>query len=221
MILRPRVQCSYGGAPAWDRWSSLWRRRGCAPAASGACRWVPVRSPARFPRLDARFVNGLQAGIDGLDKSGFLKADIRRNPHHSSFRDPVHHPDIFGKAASAGAEAAGHPHLLVSRALREKFLLAIETLAAGNVMESQHAVTRTPLANPVAHRLNRSGNFVSENLRRRQEAVLDLLDVRSADAAGPDAHQHFTGGNLRHRNFLRRHAALAAIDSSPHALFCG
>src|ERR1051326_9098322 len=86
------------------------------------------------------------------------------------------------------------------------------------MMKCQHPITRPPLADAVANHFNRSGNLVTEDLWRREEPVLDLLNISSADATGADSHQYFARGDNRQRHLLRNHATLAAVNSSPHPL---
>lgn len=84
-------------------------------------------------------------------------------------------------------------------------------------MKANDAIARLPLRDAFAHGDDGAGCFVSENLRRRDETVLNFFDVGAADAAGRDANQNFSRGNFRHRNRLNHDAPRAAIHGRAHS----
>ena len=63
---------------------------------------------------------------------------------------------------------------------------------------------------------HRARQFVTENLRRRDEAVMNLLDVRAADAARGHAEEHFSLANFWNRHGLDDHSSFAAIHPRAH-----
>jgi hypothetical protein len=85
------------------------------------------------------------------------------------------------------------------------------------VVKANDAIAQLPALNAFADRDDRSGRFVAKNLRRRDETVLNFLDVGAADAAGGDVDQNFARGNFRHGNWLDDHASRAAIHGRAHS----
>ena len=51
---------------------------------------------------------------------------------------------------------------------------------------------------------NDAGKFVPENPWRRDKAILNFFEIRSADAAGVYPDEDLTRGNLRHGNIFQR-----------------
>ncbi len=153
----------------------------------------------RFAGGYTRFLYRLQAGVHRLDERGFLEAHARGNLDHAPLDDPGHGPHVFGEAAAIRIEARGQPYLLVGRALRKKPPFAIKASAARNVVEADHAVALFPAAHAASDRDDRSGDFMPENLRRRDEAVLYLFQIRAANSAGAP-HE----SELRRRQFAGR-----------------
>ena len=178
----------------------------------GPCPITTTVSPAATRAFSTAF----RQVFTGSTNVASSKAHARGNLHHAALDDPGHGAHVFGEAASIGIEARRQAHLLVARALREKAALAIKTVAAGNVVKTDHAVADFPAMHAASHGDHRSGNFVPENLGRRHEAVLYLFQVGAANAAGRHANQHFAVGNFRHGNVLRGHAARAR-DKRPRA----
>src|ERR1035437_4113995 len=71
---------------------------------------------------------------------------------------------------------------LVHRALGVNLAPAVEALQAGDVMKCHHAVARPVFRDASTHRHYDSRRFVTVHPRRRQQVVLDLLEVGVADA---------------------------------------
>ena len=63
---------------------------------------------------------------------------------------------------------------------------------------------------------DRAADLVAEDARPGQQALHDLLDVRPADAAGLDAHEHLAGGRLGDGNVLHAQEPLAPVDGGTH-----
>ena len=83
-------------------------------------------------------------------------------------------------------------------------------------MKTDDAVAGLELANAAAGFDDGAGELVAENLRRMDEAVLNFLDVRAADAAGSHAEKNLTLADLRNRYGFDHDAALAAINAGAH-----
>src|SRR5208282_1763107 len=169
-----------------------------------------------FAGRDARFAHRFQARVHRLDESGVFECRVRRQCDHPAFDDPWHRANVLGEAAAIGVETCRQPDFLVSRALREKFPLAVEAVAARNVVEADDAIAGLELRYAAADLNDGSRKLVPQNLRRLNESVVNLLDVRSANAACRHAEQDFALANLRNRNGLDNHAALAAVDAGAH-----
>src|ERR1700739_313428 len=116
-----------------------------------------------------------------------------RDANRSVLDDPVHDPNIFGKAAAGSLESGRATYLLVGRALREGLVPAVKTVTAGNVMKDHHPVAGTVLRDALADRGYYAGGFVSEDARGGMGAGRNLLQIGAADSARVHADQHFAG----------------------------
>ena len=165
---------------------------------------------------DASFFDGLEAGIDRLDEGGFDEADPIGNLDHAAFDNPRHRLHIFGKAAAVGSKAGRQTHPFIKLALREQFALAVETVAAGNVMETDDPVAGSESGDTCAHGDDCAGHFVPEDLWRGNETMLDLLDVGATNAAGGDADQKFSRSDFGNGDLFDDDVILAAIHRRSH-----
>src|SRR6266481_1410875 len=171
-----------------------------------------------FARYYPSFLDGFQNRVDRLNKRGFFKADVIGQRYDSAFGYPGHGFDVFGEATAVGGEPAGEACRLVLLALREEATLAIETIAAGYVMETHHTVALDPLRYAAAHCYDRAGYFMAQNLRRRNVGVINLLDVGAADAASGDFDEHFAIAHFWDGDFLDANDSLSAVDTGAHSL---
>ncbi len=83
-------------------------------------------------------------------------------------------------------------------------------------MEADHAIAHLELLHAGADLSHRAGQLVAENLRRREEPVMNLLDVRAADAAGAYTEQHLARTDLRNGDSLDDDAVFAPINARAH-----
>src|SRR5690348_436161 len=167
-------------------------------------------------RVDARFLDRFNDGVNWLDESRFLKSHIIGEGHDAAFGHPGHRLDIFSEPASVGCEAGSKSSRLVLLALREEALFAIEAPAAGRMVKTHDAIARRPLRDATSHGNNRAGKFMAENLRRLDVALKDFLDVRAAYPAGGYFDEHFPRAHFGNRHFLDSDQALFAEDSRAH-----
>ena len=79
--------------------------------------------------------------------------------------DPIQDPDVLGEAATGGLEAGGHPDFLVNRALRKDLPVAEIAVAARNVMEDHHPVSRLERPDALPNRGDRAGSLMPEDAR--------------------------------------------------------
>src|ERR1700722_11014033 len=84
------------------------------------------------------------------------------------------------------------------------------------MMKAHYAVAGFEFLHACAHFHGGAGKLVAENLRWRDVAMLDFLDVRAADPAGCDAEQHFAFADFGDRDGFDDDAALAAVDAGAH-----
>src|SRR2546422_784267 len=138
----------------------------------------------------------------------------------TTLADPRHRADISSEAAAVGVEPSREAHFLVRRALREQFPLAIEAAAAGNVMKTDHAVAELPPLYAAACRNHGARNFMPEDLRGWHKAVLDFLDIGTADAAGGNPNQDLAIGNCWDGDLFHHDAPGATVHSRAHLLQC-
>src|SRR5579864_5596982 len=93
---------------------------------------------------------------------------------------------------------------------------AVETVAARNVMKTDHAVASLELRNSGANLDDRAGQLVAQDLGRLNEAVVNLFDVGTADAARRNSEEHLARTDLGNRHLLEDDSALAAVDAGAH-----
>src|SRR5579863_6779334 len=170
-----------------------------------------------FAGREIHRLDTLHAGVDRFDERRLLEGDAFGNAHHAiAPHNPIHHANVVGKTSAAGFISCRRAHLLVSWALREHFMPAVITVAAGNVMEHHHAIANLKLFDAFAARRNYAGGLVSENAWRRMRTRSNFLQIGAADAAGMDAHQDLARPDLRNRNRLQADIVDAAIHRSLH-----
>ena len=174
-----------------------------------------------FARGDASFLHGFENGVDGLDEGGFLEGDVVGQRDDAAFGDPGHGFDIFGETTAVGSEAAGEAGGFVLLALREEAAFAIETCAARDVVETHHTVAAFPFGHAGADGDHRAGEFMAEDLRRLDVAVIDFLDVGAADAAGGDFDEDFAVGNVGNGDFFDAVDGFVAENAGAHGFGYG
>jgi len=160
--------------------------------------------------------DALHAGIDGFDKTGLLEGNAVRNTYGTVLNNPVHDANVLGEAAAGRLEAGGATDFFVGRALGESLVLAVETLAARNVVEDHDAVAGAKVADALADGGDNAGGFVSENSRGGVRAGRNLLEVGAANAAGVNADKEFSWADSGDRNGFEADVVYAAIDRSLH-----
>ena len=84
-------------------------------------------------------------------------------------------------------------------------------------MKSNDPIAKLPILHPFAESDDGARGFVAENLRRRDESMLDFFHVGAADSAGRDVDQDLSGRNFRNGNRLNDDAARAAIHCRAHS----
>ena len=86
------------------------------------------------------------------------------------------------------------------------------------MVETHDAIAQLPFSDSRSHRNNGSADLMSKNLRRNHKPVLDLLDVRAANAACGNLDQDFAGRDLRHRNVFNDNLPFAPIHCGAHRI---
>ena len=167
---------------------------------------------------NAGLLDGFQNRVDRLDKRCFRKADIIGQSDDSAFCHPGHGFHVFGEAPTVRRESASQARCFVLFTLREKAAFAIETFPAGDVMKTHHAVARLPRRHAAANSNYRACQFMSEDLRRRNVSVKNLLDVCAADPTGGNLDEDFAFGHFGNGDFLDADNSLFAIDTGAHGL---
>ncbi len=83
-------------------------------------------------------------------------------------------------------------------------------------MKADDTIAGLELCNARAGLHDGTGQFVTQNLRRLDEAVVNLLDVGAANAARRHPKEHFSRADFRNRHVFDDHATLAAVDAGAH-----
>ena len=83
-------------------------------------------------------------------------------------------------------------------------------------MKTHHPVAGLEFRDARADFDHRPSQLVPQNLRRRDEAVMNFLDVRATNPAGRHAKQQLAFANFRNRHGFDDHPPLAAIHSRAH-----
>jgi hypothetical protein len=97
-----------------------------------------------------------------------------------------------------------------------EFALAVKALAAGNVMEDNDAIAGFESGDVGTHVRYDARGFVTEDTRRSEQVVFDLLEIGVADATGFDADQDFAGANFGSADSIDRDETVAAIHGGLH-----
>ena len=84
------------------------------------------------------------------------------------------------------------------------------------MMKTDHTVAELEFLDAAPGLYHRARKFVAEDLRRLDEAVVNLFDVRAANAARGHAEKHFAFANLWDGHRFDHHAPLAAIHTRAH-----
>src|SRR5581483_6266710 len=142
---------------------------------------------------------------------------MRRNLFDTTFDDPVHDPYILGKATARRLKACCDPHSFVDETLSIQLALTVETIPARNVMERYHAVARAKSGNAAAHRRDHPCCLMSIDARRLEEVVLDLFEVRMANAARFDTNQEFARTDRWSWDFLNVDNAASTVNRGVHS----
>jgi hypothetical protein len=141
---------------------------------------------------------------------------VVRNRNHATLYDPRHRPHVFGEAAAIWIEASRKAGGFKYGTLREEFSLAIEAVAAGNVMEANDPIARVEFLDTAPDRNDRSSQLVPQNLRRLDEPIVNLLDVGAADATSGYTEKNFALADVGYGNGLDNHASFAAVHTRAH-----
>src|SRR5262249_13222669 len=95
--------------------------------------------------------------------------------------------------------------------------LAVETRAARDVVVDDHAVALFEATGSARSETGHgTGDLVPEDTGGRNQPLLDLLDVRTADAADVDPHEHLARPDLRDRKLFHDQLIGPSIDGSLH-----
>ena len=100
--------------------------------------------------------------------------------------------------------------------MRVGLALAVEAGAAGNVVVQDHTLAFPKAIRPGPERHHRPRDLVAEDAGWGQEALLDLLEVRTADAAGLDPDEHLARARLGARNLLHPKVVRPPIHDRLH-----
>jgi hypothetical protein len=165
-----------------------------------------------FALAQPQGLDTFHARIDWLDETGLLERNAVWNTDRAVVDDPIHDSDVFGETAAGSLESGGASDLLVGCALGKSLVLAVKTLAAGNVVEDHDPVAGTVILHAFADGSDRAGSFVSENARGRVGTRGNLLQVGAAYAAGVDADQHFSSAYFGDGDRFHADVIHAAVD---------
>jgi hypothetical protein len=83
-------------------------------------------------------------------------------------------------------------------------------------MEADDAVARFELGDAAAHCDHRARQFVTENLRRCDESMMNFLDVRAADSARSNAEEQLSLADFRNRHGFDDYSSFATVHSRAH-----
>ncbi len=168
-------------------------------------------------RLRIALHHGLQTRVQGLHQSGALEGNSGGNSLHAALHYPVHYPHVLSKPSARRLEARRNADFLVHRALGVNLAPAIEAFQAGDVMKCHHPVARPVFRDARPHRRHNSSRFVTVHPRRRQQVVLDLLEVGVTDATSFHPYQNLATPDGGCGNLLNADHALPAIDGCVHS----
>src|SRR5262249_9054268 len=140
----------------------------------------------RLPALDGGLAHGLEAGVDRLHEQSLVVADAVGDRDGARLHDPGRGFHELGVAAARGLEAPRGPVLLVGLALRVGVPAAVEARPAGHVVVDDDALALAEALDARTQAGHAARDLVAEDPWPGEEPLLDLLDVRAADAGGED-----------------------------------
>ncbi len=170
----------------------------------------------RLPCCNAGFLDGFHNGVDRLDKRGFFKAYVIWERYDAAFGYPGHGFDVLRETAAVGRKPCRESRRFVLLALGEEALLTIKASATRGMVKAHDAVAGRPLGYATANRNDRACELVTKNLRGFHITLEDLLDVRTADAAGRYLDEHFAVEHFRDRDLLDVNEAFVTVDTGTH-----
>jgi hypothetical protein len=169
-----------------------------------------------FASAEAQGFNTLHAGVDRFHEASLLQGNAVRDANGTVLHDPIHHSNVLSESATGRFKSSCATDFLISRALGEGLVLAIETLTARDVVEDHNAVARAVGLDAFADRRHHAGGLVAEDARGGMRTGGDLLEVGAADTAGVNANEHFSGANGGYWNSLEADIIHAAVDGGLH-----
>jgi hypothetical protein len=184
----------------------------CGPEALGQhCKDEANRALAqdRYPitALQREQFDCFEAGIYGFNPAGLIERHTIRNHLDAAIYNPVHYANVLRESPASRLIASRYTHPFVLRTLSIQAAIAVEAVATRYVVENDHAIARGIFRNPIADGCNDAGSFVAVDPRRREEVVLDFLQIGMTNAAALHSNQNFA---LRQRWRLDRFEGDAA-----------
>ena len=166
---------------------------------------------------------GLKHGVDRFQHGAFFERVPGRDFNHSRQHEG-HDAHVFGESAAGRFKTGGDAGLFILGALSEGVVPAEMAFHAGHVMVQGDAVAdlkaaredARPTTQAASNLYNGAGGFVAEDARRRDSAVVDLLDVGRTDAACGNADQQFVLAEARDGHSFGAEIVRAAVDGSAH-----
>jgi hypothetical protein len=104
-----------------------------------------------FTAAESQGFDALHAGIDRFDETSLLKRDALWDADGAVLNDPIHDSHVFGETPAGGLESGCTADFLVRGALGECLVLAVETLAARDVVEDHDPVAGAVILHSFTH----------------------------------------------------------------------
>jgi hypothetical protein len=162
--------------------------------------------------------HALEDGVHRLNEGSLLERDSVWNTDDPAVvHDEVQHADVLREPAAGGLEASRDAGLLVERTLRGGSLAAVVALIAGHMMVDDNALAEFEPGDSLAAGHDGTRHLVAEDTWRRMGAVVDLLEIRTADSAGCDLDQKLSRPNFGNWNRLDAHVVDSAVDYGAHS----
>ena len=92
---------------------------------------------------DMEKLASFETRVDRLYPACLIERDAGGNTQDAALDDPIHDPDVLGKAAARCFKTGGDTNPFVELALRVKFAMTVETISARNVVKYDNPVART------------------------------------------------------------------------------
>jgi hypothetical protein len=163
-------------------------------------------------------VNSFVAVFYRLYPARLIEGNSVRNQLDSALYDPIEDAHVLRKPAAGRLITCRRAHFFVNRTLGVQPAVTVEAIAAGNVVEKDDAIAGNVFSNAIPGSHDDAGGLVAVDAGRREQVVLDFLQIGMTDTTGFDADEKLAGTDGGGFDALDSYSAVADIDGRSHGV---